>query len=256
MPLWVVFDLDNTLILNTPITATPNTSIGEDEELVLSLYQDTERTLKFLSDRGIPIALASFRTNAEDVVKQYELRKYFAAIVHTTDRRTDKRSKSEMIHQLATKVNLSPYDALFFDDLPENVEECNNRLINTVYVDPDQGVTFELLFDSLLTALRPPFYVLSNRPLPNDELVSYLGEYRVVFLTCGANSATALDVIKYQPTATVMYVPAASTIDLFHQGIRVRVVHEDLWECLDAAVAQLQEEKADIPNTIGELIRQ
>jgi HAD superfamily phosphatase (TIGR01681 family) len=255
MPVWTVFDLDNTLILNTPIASTPNTPIGQ-EELLLTPYADTQRALEFLTDRGVIITLASFRTNAEEVLRQHGIRQHFAAIEYTRDHVADQRTKSYMIEQLATKLGLSVHDAIFFDDLPENVEECNNQLIYTVPVDPRRGVTLELLFDSLIAALRPPFYIMNTRPLPQEELINYLAEYRVTFLTCGATPTLAFHLTASQPTATVMLVRDANTIELFHGKTQARVTYPDLYECLDAVIAQLNIEQADIPNTVGELIRQ
>ena len=254
MPLWTVFDLDNTLILNAPAAATPS-SPNEEADLILTPYAETERVLQFLASRGVIITMASFRTNAEQVLREHGLRDYFAAIEYTQDRNRDRRSKSEMINELAEQLNLSIYDAVFFDDLEENVEECNNDLIHTIRVDERKGVTMELLFDALLNALRPPFYVMSQRPLPREGLVNYLGEYRVTFLNCGVSAQQAFQITRVQPNATVMIVPAPNTIELFHGGNQVRVTYPDLYECLDAAVNELQGMEIDIPDTVGELVR-
>ena len=252
MTVWVVFDLDNTLILNTPV---PPTS-ADREGIQLTLYQDTQRVLQFLADRRIPIAMASFRTNAITVLQDHGLDTYFNSIRYTLDRDTDKRTKYEMIQELATELRLSIHDVIFFDDLPENVVECGDKLIHTVQVDPVQGVTLELLFDALLTSLSTPFYVLSTRVLPQEEIVSYLGEYRVVFLTCPATSDTAYDITEKQPSAVVMLVPAPNTIELFYHGRQVRVTYPDLWKCLDSAIISLQEQEGDeeVVGTVGTLL--
>jgi HAD superfamily phosphatase (TIGR01681 family) len=254
MPVWTVFDLDNTLILNPPVGFTPISPDQEDEQLMP--YQDTERALRFLNERGVIVTLASFRTNAEQVLRRYHLRDYFAAIRYTTDRTADTRTKTQMIQELAQQLNLSIHEAVFFDDFPANVRECTDNLIHTVHVDPKIGVSLELLFDSLYAALRPPFYVMSSRDLPVEEVTNYLSEYRVTFLDCAASADSAWIVIRKDPRATVMLVPAASTIELFHRSTHVRVVYPDLYECLDAAVAQLQRELADIPSSLGDLVRQ
>ena len=222
---WVVFDLDNTLILNLDVAP------------YLLLYKDTYRVLDFLQARGVIITLASFRTNVEEVLQQYNLDTYFTAVRFTADHDTDKRKKSEMIEELGQELGLSIHEAIFFDDLYQNVEECTNQLIHTVHVDPKTGITLELLFSSLLNTLLPPLYILSHHPLPEEEIGAYTGEYRVSFLTCSPQRDLAREISASHPTAMVIYVPVKSSVELFSRGEKVEVADSNVWKCLDEAVA-------------------
>ena len=251
--LWCVFDLDDTIIRNE-LLATPNTP-NSVESYRLEPFRDTQRALDFLKQRQIPVALASFRTNAPQVLREHGLLEHFDAVRYTLDRQHDQRTKFEMIQELAQELSLSPYHAVFFDDLPENVEDCNNRLIYTVAVEPTVGVTLELLFDSLFAALRSPCYILSRTTLPTQEIANYLEDYRVVFLTCNPSVATARRIAETDRSPVVLlWTPG--TLDLFHRDNHVRVSYPNFYESLDAGLHQLQglSGAQAVPQSLGNIL--
>jgi FMN phosphatase YigB (HAD superfamily) len=235
MVLWVVFDLDDTLLLNRPIDAHlrgSNSPVTPDEDVTIEAYVDTLRVLKFLKDRGTPIALASFRTNARDVLRNFGLLQYFDDLEFGQDNRT----KVDMIHNLSRRLKLNPFDAIFFDDMPENVELCTDSLIYTVQANPHTGVTLEELFDALSAIQKQPLYVLGEANLDQSEFAAYFPDYRVSFLTCDSSSRTIDNILsvsaEYNPL--IMRITGKYTIELFTPKLQLKVQGEDLYHALDA----------------------
>lgn len=248
MSVWVVFDLDNTLILNTPLGPS-------SDDMKLNLFRDTEKVLSFLYDREIPITLASFRTNADVVLQEHDLYKYFSAITYTRDRDTDKRLKYDMIQELSSELDLSPSDAVFFDDMLENVKDCNQGLIYTIYVNPTVGVTLDLLFDALYNMTKHPLYILTRQDVNKRAISNYLKEYRMIFLDNDVSDEIAWRIADTDSNPVVLLMLNQTTIEYFYHDNRVKATHSDRYRNFDIGFSLLRELDDRLPQPLGSLIR-
>lgn len=235
---WVVFDLDDTLLRNDPVGKTPGTPLSSDDEDVnLVAYHETERVLRYLYDREIPIALASFRTNARDTLAEFGLLSYFQALEFGQDG----RSKATMINQLAKKLKLDPYEAIFFDDNDENVELCTNKLIYTVSVHRLQGVTLAMLFNALTALRNRPLYIVTRSNIDEQELRAFFPDFRVFFLTAcrGDDRSIALilrETAKHNPLA--LRIGVKDELSLFVNEQQYVTRSNDLYLGLDELFLQ------------------
>lgn len=234
---WIIFDLDDTLLLNQDTGPAirafndPITPVVMTDNIRLTLYPDTLRVLQFLKSRNIPIAMASFRTNAEEVLTEFGLLKYFKALEYGQDGRT----KVTMIQQLGQRLNLDPQEAVFYDDLHENVELCNNNLIYTIKVNPHVGVTMEQLFNGLSAIQSQPLYIFNQSNVKKTELAAYFPDFRVVYLSHGGGARDISSVMRIASNRKSLVLKVTNHYDLeLHTETNIFIVHTaDLYHGID-----------------------
>lgn len=227
---WTIFDLDDTLLRNY----LPKGAADVDENVTLHLYPDTERVLRFLKDRGFPIVLASFRTNAQEALQKFGLLKYFDALRYGQDGQT----KVDMINELAHELGYDPRTAVFFDDNRENYKLCNNEFIYTVLVDQQKGVTMEQMFDAITAMLQRPLYILSDQPLNEAEIRARFPDLRVVMISQRLAVNTILRRME-ETDPLVLQVTGCWQLDLF--TLRQKLSHQskDFYMSLNTVLGRL-----------------
>lgn len=149
--LWIAFDLDETLCFRT----------GQP-------CADTREILEYLRQKGIPICLASYHLEADRVLRNTGLLRYFHALEFGRG-----VSKLTMLQRLAARSQLSLGDVVFFDDLASNVEPCLDACVAAVRVDPIVGVTLHQVLDVVVAAEKPRAWV-TLLPGLDGECVAYL----------------------------------------------------------------------------------
>jgi len=236
---WFVFDLDDTLLLNSPSDAHTRTTfspVTPDEQVTISIYAETRKVLDYLASRGYVITLASFRTNATETLRDFGLASYFRDVEYGQDTRT----KLVMIQNLASRLHLNPYDAIFFDDNPFNVELCRNNLIYTLPVNEAIGVTLTQVFTALNASRLAVLYIVSSIPLPQEEIAAYFADFRVIFLPYCLQTEVIVKILDtltdYEPH--VLRVQQQGLLELFVGYKQYIVRTDDLYKGLEELFAE------------------
>jgi soluble P-type ATPase len=115
-----VFDLDYTLWDGT------------------KLFSDTVDILKTLKQKGIPLYIASFHTDALNVCKDLQIDHFFQRVLYGID-----RTKLDMIRDiLSDHTTVSESDTVFFDDNYENIQLVKKESsVRCVHI-PEGGITW------------------------------------------------------------------------------------------------------------------
>ena len=240
MALWVIFDLDDTLIRNTPNTVGAVTSDGNTtpyDDVDLSLYADTMRILHFLHDRGVPITLASFRTNAEEVLRDFDMLRYFSALQYGQDRRT----KLDMIHNLAEELGFNHLEAIFFDDREDNIQLTSQAFIHSVLVSPRTGVTLEQVFNAISASRNPVLYVMTDLELNEEELQAYFHDYRLSFIRGTHSLQQVRGVLLYTQELILRISDGQLELFTIDDQYQIIVKANDLYDGLDELFGQLEQ---------------
>lgn len=121
-PKLIVFDLDYTLV--TPDGA---------------LYKNVKRMLEDIKKAGIKIALASYNKDGESILKKNKIRTYFDIVlceswwsVHDLD------FKLGMLSNILQTSTLQPFDVIFYDDHPKNIETASKLGIKAFLTKGDE----------------------------------------------------------------------------------------------------------------------
>ena len=118
--MWLVFDLDSTLLINLRPELFPQV-----KKLLLKLHQE-----------GYTMFLCSFNREGRDILWQTSLLSCFR------DTRCDVGGpKAPIIQELSSTYNLPLAECRFFDDCEHNIKTCTDAGIQSIKVDPEVGVT-------------------------------------------------------------------------------------------------------------------
>jgi HAD superfamily phosphatase (TIGR01681 family) len=114
----VVFDLDDTLI---------------DEDGIP--FNDAEEILRWSKEKGLFVALASYNSDAERILRRLRWIKYFDYIAPFGMTETKKIHLSDILMALGIK----PAETIFVDDRFDNVMHARELGIHVLKVDPKHG---------------------------------------------------------------------------------------------------------------------
>ena len=138
----VIFDLDDTLV---------HEGFEFEHSRILSkalLFNEVEEILKYLTEKGHTLAIASHNEKAEFILKSCNIHHFFKVIVGYCPPSFEKMPLVEDV--LKCVENMGKDDVVFFDDLYENVTELKRNGIQAKLVSWKHGVTFNDLYDMSL----------------------------------------------------------------------------------------------------------
>ncbi|MFX0556448.1 beta-phosphoglucomutase [Maribacter sp. CXY002] len=89
------------------------------------ILPDVPRILKYLKDKGMPIALGSASKNARPILEKVNLLHYFDSIVDGNSV-TKAKPDPEVFIMAANNLNMSPNQCVVFEDAVAGIEAANN----------------------------------------------------------------------------------------------------------------------------------
>jgi putative hydrolase of the HAD superfamily len=118
----VIFDLDHTLI--DWVYGAPK------------LYPQTEYVVEYLKERNMKMVIATYNKEAVYILHKLGIISYFDFIaIEKTTNIMLVDYKESILKNLLEKYNISPNEAIFFDDQPCNIQTAQQLGIKTVLVN-------------------------------------------------------------------------------------------------------------------------
>jgi HAD superfamily phosphatase (TIGR01681 family) len=117
-PSLVIFDLDETLMCNEG-----------------RMYTYVEEMLKEIKANNMKIALASYNINGERQLKASGIIDYFDVIICEDWTEETLDYKQRMLKEVLEVTNMTPADAIFFDDNMRNIETAEEMGIKSIHLE-------------------------------------------------------------------------------------------------------------------------
>ena len=136
----IIFDLDDVLIHE-----------GFYPEIIP--VDNLEYIIKNLYNDGYILAIASYNQTAKCCLEQLNLDHYFSVIIG----RRDIDFKKSMLQEIFQKLNINSSEAIFFDDVEDNITTALNLNCNGILVNYETGITIknvECLFKQYLSPIK------------------------------------------------------------------------------------------------------
>lgn len=137
----IIFDLDDTLICRKK---------GE-------LYEGVETTLKMLNARGYVVALASYNSKADLILKKHGMFEYFDHVLFENWYFQQCRGcydyKETMLREILDKTMIPSENILFIDDQQLYLNTASRLGMSTCLVDKDRGVVSDIVKEYVETTV-------------------------------------------------------------------------------------------------------
>jgi FMN phosphatase YigB (HAD superfamily) len=123
----IVFDFDDTITYH---------DIYYPFQVRFYLFEDTIPILEYLKNKGYLLAIASFNSICENILKEFNLDSYFITIQgkHIS-------SKKELFYNIKNITNIDYHEWYFFDDNIDNILLAKSFGIISYLVNPTTGIT-------------------------------------------------------------------------------------------------------------------
>lgn len=120
----------------------------------LKLIDGLDSFLQKAKARGIKLAIgtAALKTNVDYVLDELHLHGIFDAIV-SVENVTFSKPDPEVFLKCASLLNVSPHEAIIFEDSPMGIEAARNGGFKSVAITSFHGVTDFAKFDNLLFSI-------------------------------------------------------------------------------------------------------